>query len=98
MPQEIDEVRRQTMRGRIARQFRGKGIKPVAGRRLHQILDAGAWDMGGTVALANELIDRRHGLAELNVHDTRMPRHESQEARGLGHAGQDQPTALAFGK
>ena len=57
-----------------------------------------AWDKGGTVTLANEPLNRRHGLAELKVHDTRMPRHESQEARGLGHAGQEQPTALAFGK
>ena len=86
------------MRGRIARQFRRKRVKPVAGRRLHQVLSTPAWDKHRTVTLANEPLNRRHGLAEFTVDDTRMPRHESQEAGGLDHASHEQPTTLAFSK
>src|SRR5271163_3952882 len=86
------------MRGGIARQFRRKRVKPVAGRRLHQFLDAGARDTRWTVALANEALNRRHDLAESSVHDARVRRRESQDAAGLGHTGHEKPAAFAFGK
>src|SRR5271157_3020799 len=98
MPQEIDEIRRQTMRARVAREFRAKRVESLAGGRLHQVLSAPARDKRGTVALANEPLDRGHGLAELSVEDACTLPHESEETSGLGHAGHDQPTALAFGK
>ena len=86
-----------SMRGRIAREFRAKRIESLAGGGLHQVLSAPARDKRGTVALANDPLDPRRSLAELSVKDARMLPHESQEAGGLGHAGEDQPTALAFG-
>ena len=51
------------MRGEVAGEFRGKRVEPLAGRRLHQVLSAPAWDKRRTVALANEALDRRHGPA-----------------------------------
>ena len=86
-----------TMRGRVAREFRAKRIESLAGGRLHQVLGAPARDERGTVALANDPLDPRHSLAELSVEDACMLPHKSQEAGGLGHAGDDQPTAFAFG-
>ena len=97
MPQEIDEVRRQPMRGRVARQFRRERVESLAGGWLRQVLSAPARDKRGTVALANEPLDHGHGLAELGVEDTCVLPHESEETGGLGRAGHHQPTALAFG-
>ena len=85
------------MRGRVAREFRAKRIESLAGGGLHQVLDAPARDKRGTVALANDPLDPRRSLAELSVEDACMLPHKSQEAGGLGHAGEDQPTAFAFG-
>ena len=70
----------------------------MAGRRLRQFLNAGAWDARGTVALANEALDRRHDPVVSSVHDPRMRRHKSQDAVGLGHTGHEKPAAFAFGK
>ena len=86
------------MRGWIARQVRRERVKPLAGRRLHLILCAGPRDTRRTVALANEPVYRRHGLAEFSVEDAGVPPDKSQEARGLGHTRHDKPTTLAFGK
>jgi hypothetical protein len=52
---------------------------------------------GTTVALATDPLDPGRSLAELGVENACMLTHESQEAGGLGHAGDDQPTAFAFG-
>ena len=97
MAQVIDEVRRKSMRGRVAREFRAKRIESLAGGGLRQVLDAPARDERGTVALANDPLDPRRSLAELSVKDACMLSHKAQEAGGLGHAGEDQPTAFAFG-
>src|SRR5271155_4620224 len=85
------------MRSRVAREFRAKRIESLAGGRLHQVLDAPARDKRGTVAFANDPLDPRRSLAELSVKDACMLHHKSQGAGGLGHTGEDQPTAFAFG-
>ena len=97
MPQVVDEVRRESVRGRVAREFRAKRIESLAGGGLRQILDAPARDKRGTVALANDPLDPRRSLAELGLEDACTLRHKAQEAGGFGHAGEDQPTAFAFG-
>ncbi len=97
MPQVVDQVRRKRMRGRVAREFRAERIESLAGGGLRQVLDAPARDERGTVALANDPLDPRPSLAELGVEDACTLPHKAQEAGGLGHAGEDQPTAFAFG-
>ena len=97
MAQVIDEVRRKSMRGRVAREFRAEHIKSLPGGRLRQVLCAPARDERGAVALANEPLDRRRSLAELGVEDACTLPHKAQEASGLSHAGEHQPTAFAFG-
>ena len=97
MPQVIDEVRREGVRGRVAREFDAKPIESLPGGGLDQVLDAPPRDERGTAALANDPLDPRDGLAELSLKDADMLRHEAQEAGGLGHAGDDQSTAFAFG-
>src|SRR5271166_4272736 len=81
----------------VAREFRAKRVESLAGGGLNQVINAPARDERGTVALANGPLNRRRGLAELSVKDACMLPHKSQEAGGLGHDGDDQPTALAFG-
>ena len=83
--------------GRVARQFRRKRVESLAGGRFHQVVSAPARDQRRTVALANEPLDRRHGLAELSVEDACVLPHESEETGGLGRGGHHKPTALAFG-
>jgi hypothetical protein len=97
MSQVIEEVRTQSMRSRIAREFRAKRIESLAGGGLSLILDAPARDKRGTVALANDPLDPRHGLAVLSLKEACTLPHETQEAGWLGQAGDDQPTPLAFG-
>ena len=97
MSQVIEEVRPQSMRSRIAREFRAKRIESLAGGGLSLILDAPARDKRGTVALANDPLDPRHGLAVLSLKEACTLPHETQEAGWLGQAGDDQPTPLAFG-
>ena len=67
------------------------------GSRRHQVLGAPARDKRCTVALANDPLDPRRSLAELSLKDSCIFPDESQKASGLGHAGDDQPTAFAFG-
>src|SRR5580704_487279 len=85
------------MRSGVAREFRAKRIESLAGGGLHEVVGAPARDERGTVALANDPLDPRPGLAELGVEDACTLPHIAQEAGGLGHAGEDQPTAFAFG-
>src|SRR5580704_18812298 len=91
MPQVIDEVRRKSVRGRVAREFRAKRIESLTGGGLRQVVGAPAWDKRGTVALADGSLDPRPSLAELGVEDACTLPHIAQEAGGLGHAGEDQP-------
>ena len=85
------------MRSRVAREFGAKRIEPLAGGGLDQVLGAPARDKRGTVALANDPLDPRCSLAELSVEDACLVHRKSQDAGGFGHAGEDQPTAFAFG-
>src|SRR3984957_4390422 len=71
MAQVIDEVRRKSVRGRVAREFRAKRIESLAGGGLHEVVGAPARDERGTVALANDPLDPRPGLAEPGVEDAR---------------------------
>ena len=97
MAQILDEIGRKSMRRWVTRQFRAKRLEALPGGGLRQILGAPARDQRGTVALANGPFDPRGGLAELGVEDACTRPHKAQEAGGLGHAGEDQPTAFAFG-
>ena len=85
------------MRSRVAREFRAERLESLAGGGLHQVINTPARDERGTVALANDPRNRRRGLAELSVKDACMFPHKSEEAGGLGHTADDQPTALTFG-
>ena len=85
------------MRGGIAREFLGERIETLAGGRLNKVRGVPARDKRGTAALANDPLDPRDGLAELSLEDADVLRDEAQETRGLGHAGDDQSTAFAFG-
>src|ERR1700692_1348652 len=89
MPQEIGELRRETMRSGIARQLPCKRVKAPAGRRFRQILYTRPRDMRWTVTLANEPLNRRQRPAKFSIHDTSMSRHKSQEADGFRHTSQD---------
>ena len=51
--------------------------QPADDTRLHQVLNPPARDKRGTVALANDPLDRRRGLAELSVKDSCMLPHKS---------------------
>src|ERR1700722_18563907 len=85
------------MRSRLAREVCAERIESLAGGGLRQVLDGPARDARGTAALANDPHDPRPSLAELGVEDACTLPHKAQEAGGLGHAGEDQPTAFAFG-
>src|ERR1700692_1814826 len=97
MPQVINEVRHKSVRGRVAREFRAKRIESLAGGGLPQVLDAPARDKRGAVALANDPLDPRRSLAERSLEEACMLPYKSQQAGGLGHTIEDQPTAFAFG-
>ena len=77
MPKVIDEVRPKSMRGRIAREFGPQRIESLAGGGLRQVLNAPAGDKRGTLALANDPLDRRRRLAGLSIKDAGMRSHES---------------------
>jgi hypothetical protein len=96
MPQIVDEVWRKSMRSGIAREFGAERIESLAGGGLRQVLDAPAGKKRGTVALANEPLDRRRGLGELGVEDACVLPNKAQEAGGLGLAAEDQPAAFTF--
>ena len=89
MPQEIGEIRRETMRSGIARQLSCKRLKAAAGRRFRQILYTRPRDMRWTVTLANEPLNRRQRPTKFSIHDTGMSRHKSQEADSFRHTSQD---------
>src|SRR5580704_372844 len=97
MSQIVDQVRPEIVRVWIASEFRAKRIESLAGGGVHQVLDAPARDKRGTVALTDGSLDPGPSLAELGVEDACTLPHIAQEAGGLGHAGEDQPTAFAFG-
>ncbi len=77
MPQVIDEVRGEGVRGWVAREFRGKRAEPLAAGGLRQILDAPARDQRGTVAFANGPLDPRRSLAKLRVKNACMLPHKA---------------------
>ena len=77
MPKVIDEVRPKSMRGRIAREFGAQRIELLAGGGLRQVLNAPAGDKRGTLALANDPLDRRRRLAGLSIKDAGMRSHKS---------------------
>src|SRR5882757_3021137 len=85
------------MRSRLAREFRAERIESLAGGGLHEVFGAPARHKRGTVALANDPLDPRRSLAEGSLEDACMLAHKSQEASGLGRAGEDHPTTFAFG-
>ena len=97
MPQDIDQVRRETMRSGIARQLPCEHVKAAAGRRFREILYACPRDMRWTFTLANEPLNRRQRPAKFSIHDTGMSRHKSQQADGFRHTSQDsrQPSLSA---
>src|SRR6202051_4467483 len=89
MPQEIGELRRETMRSGIARHIPCQRVTGAAARRFRQILYARPRDMRWTVTLANKPLNRRQRPAKFSIHDTSMSRHKSQEADGFRHTSQD---------
>jgi hypothetical protein len=77
MAQVVDEVRRKSVRGRIAREFGAQRIESLSAGWLRQVFDAPAWDKRGAVALANDPLNPRHGLAVLSLEEACMLPHKT---------------------
>ena len=97
MAQVIDELRRESVRSRVAREFGAKPIEPAPRGGLDQVLGAPPRDERRTLALANDPLDPRRGLAELGVKDAgalaTKPRRPAGSAMPVTISRQPSPSA-----